>query len=67
MVIYPHHQHNKFEEHVNKQLMILQLFLKMNKLHRELNNRSNQLSYYYSIKLGVGPENVVAICLERTN
>ncbi len=45
-----------------KYLMLLQLFLKMNKLHIELNNTINIL---LSIKFGVGPEILIAIFLER--
>ncbi|HET9917756.1 MAG TPA: amino acid adenylation domain-containing protein, partial [Candidatus Binatia bacterium] len=33
--------------------------------YRELNHRSNQLAHYL-VKLGVGPEVLVAICLERS-
>src|SRR6185369_15858804 len=33
--------------------------------YRELNNRSNKLSNYL-ILLGIGPENLVSICFERS-
>ncbi len=47
--------------------MLSQLFFNMNKLHidNQINNTLNQLTYYLSIKLDVGSENVVAIWLER--
>ncbi len=34
--------------------------------YRELNNRSSQLTYYLSIKLGVGSENLATICFKRS-
>ena len=33
--------------------------------YRELNNRANQLAHYLK-KLGVGPEVLVGICVERS-
>src|SRR4029079_16610065 len=34
--------------------------------YRELNNRSNQLANYLFNELGVGTEQLIAICLERS-
>ncbi len=34
--------------------------------YRELNNRANQLAHYLHFNLGVGPEVVVGICIERS-
>ena len=34
--------------------------------YKELNNRSNQISNYLSIQFNIGPENLVAISLERS-
>ena len=58
--------HQLFEEQVKKTPdSIAVVFEDEQVTYRELNTRSNQLAHYLSA-LGVAPERLVAICLERS-
>ena len=59
--------HELFEEQVKKTPdSIAVVFEDEQVSYRELNNRSNQLAHYLYFQLGVGPEQLIAICLERS-
>ena len=58
--------HQLFEEQVEKTPNAIALVFEGQQLtYRELNCRANQLAHYLQ-KLGVGPDTLVAICLERS-
>ena len=58
--------HELFESQVEKSAdAIAVTFEEQQITYRELNNRANQLAHYLR-KLGVGPEVLVAICVERS-
>lgn len=58
--------HQLFEAQVKKTPDAIALVFKQEKLtYRELNNRANQLAHYLQ-KIGVKPEVLVGICLERS-
>jgi amino acid adenylation domain-containing protein len=58
--------HQLFEEQVERSPNAIALVFEDKQLtYQELNNRSNQLAHYLQ-KLGVGPEVLVGICLERS-
>lgn len=58
--------HQLFETQVNKTPDAIALVFKQEKLtYRELNNRANQLAHYLQ-KIGVEPDVLVGICLERS-
>ena len=58
--------HNLFEAQVERTPDAVAVVFEDQQLnYRELNNRANQLAHYL-IKLGVGPEVLVGICVERS-
>ncbi len=58
--------HQLFEEQVEKTPDAVAVVFENQQLtYRELNNRANQLAHYLQ-KLGVKPEELVAICVERS-
>ena len=58
--------HQLFEAQVKKTPDAIALVFKQEKLtYRELNNRANQLAHYLQ-KLGIEPDVLVGICLERS-
>jgi surfactin family lipopeptide synthetase C len=58
--------HELFEEQVERTPDAVALVFEDQRLtYRELNSRSNQLAHYLT-KLGVGPEVLVGICVERS-
>jgi amino acid adenylation domain-containing protein len=65
---YPKHQciHHLFEEQVDRTPDAIAVIYEDKQLtYRELNNRSNQLAHHLQ-KLGVSPEALVGICMERS-
>ena len=59
--------HELFEAQVEKTPDAIALVFEDQQLtYRELNNRANQLAHYLHSKLGVGPEVLVGICVERS-
>ncbi|HEY9809671.1 MAG TPA: amino acid adenylation domain-containing protein [Halomicronema sp.] len=65
---YPHDKciHQLFEEQVERTPDAIAVVFKSEKLtYCQLNNRANQLAHYLQ-KLGVGPEVLVGICVERS-
>jgi amino acid adenylation domain-containing protein/thioester reductase-like protein len=67
-VPYPHDKtiHQLFEEQVKKTPNNIAVIFEGQQLtYRELNKRANQLAYHL-ISLGVKPDNLVAICLNRS-
>ncbi|MGZ8498342.1 MAG: amino acid adenylation domain-containing protein [Candidatus Binatia bacterium] len=65
---YPNEQciHELFEAQVDKTPDAIALAFEDQQIsYRELNNRSNQLAHYLQ-KLGVGPDVLVGICVERS-
>ncbi|NBD17978.1 MAG: amino acid adenylation domain-containing protein [Cyanobacteria bacterium] len=67
-VNYPQNQciHQLFEEQVEQTPSAIALVLEGQHLtYRELNARANQLAHYLQ-QLGVGPEGLIGICLERS-
>ena len=65
---YPQDQciHQLFEAQVEKTPdAVAVVFLEQSLTYRELNQRANQLAHYLQ-KLGVGPEVLVGICVERS-
>jgi amino acid adenylation domain-containing protein len=58
--------HQLFEEQVERTPAAVAVVFEDQKVtYRELNNRANQLAHYL-VKLGVGPEVLVGLCLERS-
>jgi amino acid adenylation domain-containing protein len=58
--------HEWFEEQAEQTPNAVALVYESQELtYRELNRRANQLAYYL-IRLGVGPESLVALCLHRS-
>ena len=58
--------HELFETQVEKTPDAIAVVFEDQRLtYRELNNRANQLAHYLR-KLGVGPEALVGICVERS-
>jgi non-ribosomal peptide synthetase component F len=65
---YPHDKclHQLFEEQVERRPGAVAVVFEADSLtYRELNNRANQLANHLR-GLGVGPESLVALCLERS-
>src|SRR6185503_10275101 len=65
---YPNNKciHEHFEAQVEKTPDAIAVVLEDQRLtFRELNNRANKLAHYLK-KLGVGPEVLVGICVERS-
>jgi amino acid adenylation domain-containing protein len=58
--------HEGFEKQVEKTPDAIAVVFEQEQLsYRELNSRANQLAHYL-VRLGVGPETVVGICMERS-
>ncbi len=67
-VAYPQHKciHHLFEDQVERTPDAVAIVFKKQQLtYRELNNRANQLAHYLQA-LGVKPERLVGICVERS-
>ena len=60
------HIHELFEEQVERSPDAIAIIFEEQQLtYRDLNNRANQLAHYLQ-RLGVGPEALVGICVERS-